>query len=353
MKSTLLLSALASSYAFAGSSGDSQDTPIVLDEAAGGHGHHARPDSHAPIGVMADHTHGKGEFMASYRYMFMSMEQHFDGSSTVSDATVLQDFAVTPTRMDMQMHMLGLMFAPTDRLTLVGMVSAVDLRMDHVTRTGQTFTTESSGIGDSSIGGLYQFHKTDRSYAHFGLMALLPTADIDNRDDTPLGVSQLPYPMQLGSGSWGIAPSITYTGFSGDWSYGGQASAKIYLADNENDYRVGDRYEATVWGARRWSDWLSTSLRAKISHWQNITGADPDITTTVPGGPLAGTPLIPTADTRRRGGTRVDLSLGFNVLIPNTGARLAIEGGIPLYQNLDGPQLGAEYFVTAGVQYAF
>ncbi|MEL7333685.1 MAG: hypothetical protein AAFN12_15670 [Cyanobacteria bacterium J06560_2] len=30
----------------------------------------SRPDSHAPIGVMGDHTHEKGEFMLSYRYMY-------------------------------------------------------------------------------------------------------------------------------------------------------------------------------------------------------------------------------------------------------------------------------------------
>ena len=32
-----------------------------------------RADSHAPISVMGDHTHGKGEWMLSYRYMGMGM----------------------------------------------------------------------------------------------------------------------------------------------------------------------------------------------------------------------------------------------------------------------------------------
>ena len=34
----------------------------------------ARPDAHAPISVMGDHTHGEGEWMLSYRYMTMDME---------------------------------------------------------------------------------------------------------------------------------------------------------------------------------------------------------------------------------------------------------------------------------------
>ena len=33
-----------------------------------------RADSHAPIGVMGEHMHKKGEWMLSYRYMYMDME---------------------------------------------------------------------------------------------------------------------------------------------------------------------------------------------------------------------------------------------------------------------------------------
>lgn len=40
----------------------------------------SRPDAHAPIGVLGDHTHKKGELMASYRFMTMEMNQIFSGS---------------------------------------------------------------------------------------------------------------------------------------------------------------------------------------------------------------------------------------------------------------------------------
>ena len=50
-----------------------------------------RPDAVAPIGVMGDHLHDAGQFMASYRYMYMRMEQNFDGTSSVSDQSVLAD----------------------------------------------------------------------------------------------------------------------------------------------------------------------------------------------------------------------------------------------------------------------
>ena len=44
----------------------------------------ARPDAHAPIGVMGDHLHKKGEFMLSYRFMNMKMEDNRDGTNDLS-----------------------------------------------------------------------------------------------------------------------------------------------------------------------------------------------------------------------------------------------------------------------------
>ena len=62
---------------------------------------------------------------------------------------------------------------------------------------------------------------------------------------------------------------------------------------------------------------------------------------------------VPTADPDRRGGSRVDLGLGLNFKLPMKGHRLAVEAALPVYQDLDGPQLGAEWILTAGWQFAF
>ena len=42
-----------------------------------------RPDGHAPIGVMGDHMHKKGEYMMSYRYMTMNMGGLLDGGDDI------------------------------------------------------------------------------------------------------------------------------------------------------------------------------------------------------------------------------------------------------------------------------
>ena len=313
----------------------------------------SRPDSHAPIGVMGDHTHGAGEFMLSYRYMFMRMEQNYNGDHSIADSSFAgpppAPFRVAPTDMEMRMHMLGAMYAPTDRLTLMGMCNLVDLSMNNRNlANGMQFKTESSGMGDSSLTALYHFWdgqgRIQQERAHLGLGILLPTAEVDKQDVIPgPGTTRLPYPMQLGAGSWGISPSLTYLAQIPDWSWGGQLSARIYLANNDEGYHLGNSWKATAWAGRRLNEWLSLSARLTGSTWGNISGRDANLL------PLP----VPTADPKRRGGSRLDGSLGLNLQIPGTGARIGLEVGAPLWQDLDGPQLGSEWWTILGSQFAF
>ena len=51
------------------------------------------PDAHAPIGVMGDHTHAQGEWMFSYRFMHMSMEDNLVDSSNRSPEEIVSSEA--------------------------------------------------------------------------------------------------------------------------------------------------------------------------------------------------------------------------------------------------------------------
>jgi hypothetical protein len=63
--------------------------------------------------------HDAGEFMFSYRYMRMDMDGNRDGLKRVSTRGVLAEFPVAPTEMDMGTRMLGAMWAPHQRVTLM------------------------------------------------------------------------------------------------------------------------------------------------------------------------------------------------------------------------------------------
>jgi hypothetical protein len=57
-----------------------------------------------------------------------------------------------------------------------------------------------------------------------------------------------------------------------------------------------------------------------------------------------------------RGGTRVDVPLGFNYFFnggPLKGHRLGAEWTIPVYHDLHGPQLGSNWGLTIGWQKSF
>ena len=310
----------------------------------------ARPDGHAPIGVMGEHTHKAGEWMFSYRYMHMSMNGNREGTSGVSDSEVLEKYAVTPTEMTMDMHMFGAMYAPNDRLTLMAMLPYLDKSMDHRTRMGTKFTTDTDGIGDLKLSGIYELAGWGRNALLLNLGISLPTGSTDEEDNTPAGKIRLPYPMQLGSGTYDLLPGLTWLGQNDDYSWGGQALATLRMNRN-NGYRHGHRIEATGWGAKKLSDWWSVSARLRGAAWGDIHGSDSRIMQTSP----MGVPLVPTADPDTRGGSSIDGLLGVNFYARSgifKGHRLAVELSKPVYQDLDGPALETDWAVIAGWQLA-
>lgn len=335
------------------------------DEASG-----VRADSHAPIGVMADHLHKKGEWMLSYQFMRMSMESSRIGSERVTAediaTSVANPFAglpmqpptlrVVPTSMTTDMHMFGGMYAPTDWVTLMVMTSVLEREMDHVTFAGPTgtnirggFTTRSSGFGDTSVSGLFRLLDNGRHKAHAQVGVSLPTGSITEEDQVlaPTGATptlRLPYPMQLGSGSFDPILGVTYTGFSDYWSWGAQYTTMLRVEDNNQGYRRGDEHKATTWLSRLWTPNISTSIRIAAMDRGNVDGFDSFIVAPVQ-----------TADPNNQGGQRLDLGLGVNLLGTGvlSGHRVALEFSFPLAQDLDGPQLESDWVLHTGYQYSF
>jgi len=298
---------------------------------------------HTTDGSMAGHIHKAGEAMFMYRYMGMHMDGNRDGTDRDSNSEVLTDYMVTPTSMDMDMHMFGAMYGVSDSFTAMVMLPYVTKSMKHLTRMGGRFTTTSEGIGDLKITGMYKLSQQAGSMLHLNLGLSVPTGSIDERDDTPAAMNaKLPYPMQLGSGTYDFMPGITYRAHNENYSWGARVMATIHLGENDNDYTLGDMLELSGWVERNLTSSLSASVRLNAQSWGDIDGADPDLNPA----------MIPTADPELRSGRRVDLLLGLNY---NThhGNRFAIEIGKPVYQNLDGPQLETDVLVAANWQVTF
>lgn len=333
------------------------------------HQHHAGHvhGAPAPIGVMGDHMHGAGEWMLSYGFMQMDMEGNRIGTDGVSPETIATTIAnphsgpatlrVVPTDMTTDMHMFGLMAAPTDWLTLMAMGTHLTKKMDHVTFSGMTgttrlgtFTTRASGFGDAKLTGLIRLYDAGVHHVHLNAGISLPTGSIDEGDTvlTPANASThmiLPYAMQLGSGTYDLLSGITYTATDGDLGWGAQYIGTFRVGDNDASYSLGNEHHLTAWGSYQLNDWVSTSLRVKGRHVGKIDGSDSRITAPVQ-----------TADPDNYGGKRVDLSFGIDVSGQGdvlSGHRFGIEIGTPVYQNLNGPQMEANYFIMVGWKFAF
>jgi hypothetical protein len=285
--------------------------------------------------VLGTHTHFTGEWMIGYSYMSMDMRGNRSGTLAVTDSDVLQDFMVAPTLMEMETHMLMVMYGVSDRLTLMVMAPLRRTNMDHVTRMGMLFTTESSGIGD--IGTRATWSIIGRAGEAHRLMldagATLPTGTVDARGDTPAATAtRLSYPMQLGTGTFSINPGVTYLGEGGPFAWMLEGTTKLQLGRNSEGYALGHRHRlsgAFWWGA---TDWFSPVTRMSWEQWGDVKGADGQLN------PM----MVPTADPNLRAGRRLDMGLGVQFYRASgflREQRIAMELTLPLYQSLDGPQL--------------
>lgn len=307
-----------------------------------------RPDGHAPISVMGDHTHSKGDWMFSYRFMTMNMDGMRGGTSDLSTADVLVDYMITPEQMIMNMHMLGLMYAVSDNLTLMAMTNYTSLDMDLITRMGVSFKTKSEGIGDLKLSGLYKFLDKKGTRMHGNLTLSVPTGSIENKDETPMSNGNeviLPYPMQIGTGTWDVSPGVTYLRQNGNISWGGQATATLRLGENDREYTWGNKGTALGWFAYKTTEWLSFSAKLSGTVTDKISGRDAALNPT----------LVPTMDPDNFGGQQVWTGLGLNIYIPDgafKNVRVGIEYELPVYQDLNGTQMKPVGMTTIGIQYS-
>ena len=305
----------------------------------------ARPDGHAPISVMGDHMHQMGEWMVSYRYMSMEMEGLLKGSDSVSPTMMATGFMANmlPSEMTMDMHMFGTMYAISNKWTLMGMLNYLDNEMSM-----PMGKMDSSGLGDVKIAGLYDLAQWDSGRRmHLNLGVSLPTGSIDEKD----AMSRLlGYGMQLGSGTYDFHPAITYLAQTDNYSYGAQLGGILRIGENDQDYTLGDKFGAALWGARKITDSLSASAKLDYSTQSEIDGSDTRLDAR---NMMMASPSFQTAS---QGRDMTTFGLGLNYYFQNgglSGHRLAAEWETPIDQKVNGVQLELDSVWTLGWQYAW
>lgn len=345
--------------------------------AAGDHAaHHHQQHQHAavPAGVMFAHMMEQADsVMVGYRYMYSRQDGDFlSGTQVAGDQSIVNQGCpgyhapgsgpgciYKPLNMDMHMHMLDLMYAPTDWLNVMLMPQFVDMNMqmsgklqpnnDAAINAHQFHTHTTGGIGDTSLYALFKLFRLPGHELHAALGVSAPTGktNIQLRRMHQQDEGLIHYGMQLGSGTWDFKPSLTYTGNLDDWAWGAQVSGTKRLeTQNPSGYALGDNLQSTAWGSYSVTPWLSGSVRGiytvqnSIFRQFNATHA------------MTGVMDYP----GNYGGHYWDVGFGINATIPDgkfAGHSFGVEWLQPVEDNVYGYQLQRSGTLNATWSYGF
>ncbi len=323
-----------------------------------------------PLGVGAGRVVKPGQVMLGYRYMRTQKNRLVKGDNGVSTAevaTMRNHFAdkpgqpatyrSAPENMTMQVHAFGVQVGITKDLSAMVGVPYVIKERKAVTFKGRsgttelgTFQNETSGIGDIAAAALYRLHDDPVHHVHLMAGVSFPTGSIREKGTTlqpdgATGRRRLAYGLQLGTGTYNLLPGLTYWGADGPWHWGVQGFGQINLGENDEGYTFGDRASVGAWAGYTLGYGVTASARLGQEYMGDIDGKDSRIV-----GPS------PTTDPNNYGGWKTLASFGLDFRVPEgplTGVTPGIEVTVPLYQNLNGPQLEDAWSLFVGVRKVF
>lgn len=347
----------------------------TLAAADAAHAHHAGHGDgahapQAPAGVQFAHVlPTAGDFMLAWRSGFSRQAGALvQGTERVSDREVVDTACApqapcrfVPTSMNMRMHMVDVMYAASDRLTLMLMPQVMVMDMNLRELAGRPPAVpgvhehtgigghSSGSLGDTVLAGLYQMGALGNGAVHLGMGLSIPTGRVDQelrrmfRSDG----GRMHFDMQTGSGTWDLLPSVTWLGAFENVQLGAQFSAVHRLHEgNEAGYRLGDVLQASAWVGRAWSNGLGLSLRA-VQAWRDDIAGDWRVFNARMG---------PMDYPHNQGGESLDAALGLSWTVPAgrlAGHSLALEWSQPVHEDLHGVQLRRRGTLSASWQLHF
>jgi len=281
----------------------------------------------------------------TYQFKSVEFEGYLDGTNKLSFDDVLwspssevrtaTNFPVVPTTIRQKAHTIALGYEFNSRWN--GHISIPYIRQetDHISIIGgyENFVLETAGVGDASVSATYNWGAADEGVWRLSLGVSLPTGSIDEGGDTPRapGDQQLPYTMQLGSGTYDFPAEFSYTS-SGTQDFNVGISANIRTGTNDRGYRLGNNYSLNSRYKIDLSPTLQTSASLNFQYSRPIHGQDESLLVNAPIPYPAGI-----TNPNLYGGKKVNLRLGVLWKFSKNYA-VGLEVGKPIYQNLNGPQ---------------
>ncbi len=212
---------------------------------------------------------------------------------------------------------------------------------------GMSFPAVDS-ITDTTIAGIWRFYQDPINRVQLNLGMSIPTGSTSEpgtllQPNGSYNTARDFYGMETGTGTFDLMPGIAYKGILDDWSWGLSYRARLPLAVNPEGYAWGDLHEFSAWGGYSWVPGLTTTLRLVGTLQGSIIGHDPQVVG-----------KVQTADPNNYGGQRAEVFGGVTVdgaLFGQPAFEVGAEGGVPVYQNLNGPQLGRNWQAQMALRY--
>lgn len=320
----------------------------------------------SPVGVMISHGHPKGGWMFSYTFMNMAMKNNLTGSEKQSDEAIWNNYIFSPQGMKMNMHMLMGMYGVSGRLSLMLMADYLKSSMEVTLPPGTVLAHNhngnssvsqaddtkhahaTSGLGDTKLWALYKLYNGPGSSLELSAGLNFPTGNIRIAagEHALYDGERHTYMMQLGTGTYDFLPGLTFLKKKNKLTWSAQFLSTLRPFTNSLGYRYGNEFSVNLWAAYQLATFVSLSLRAEGFEGGSIKGRDAKIYSIIE----------PDANPKNYGGQRASAFAGLNFYINKTflkESKIGIEAGIPVYQNLNGPQLGQQQILHIGIIKSF
>jgi len=318
-----------------------------------------------PLGVFGDSLPGAGNLLLTLSPQFVGNANSLIGTRYASPQQIVATtpwywgptipVRVVPIRRLDELQSLTLCYGVTKDISIVLSTGVIEKHIDLMTFYGTSgiiprgmANPGTESLQDSQLAGIWRVYQDPINRVQLNLGMSFPTGS-----DHDLAISFQPtgtwatvrafYGMQTGTGTFDVLPGILYGGYLGPWSWGLSYRARLPLGVNPEGYMWGNYQEANGWVGYSWVPGLTTTFRVSANIQDHIVGADPWVVV-----------KIQAADPNFYGGERIELFGGASLdgkLVGVPGVSLLVEGGVPVYQNLNGPQIAKAWQAMMGLRW--
>lgn len=311
------------------------------------------PRPPAPMGVFGADMPAKGKFVLAITPIWANLSGQLIGTQGVSSQYIVANtpWWVDPTRkvrlvpqnIAIASQTGVVSYGLSDKLAVIVTASIVEKRLEALTFRGPSGIAplgrsypDTFGLADFTTSAVYKVYQDPVHRLQVNLGFAYPFSFNTARFDLLQANGTTPnirafYGMQPGSGTFDILPGVVYAGNIDKWSWGLSYRARLPLARNAQNWRFGDLHEFNGWAGYTLIPGVTATFRASGTTQGQISGFDQQILG----------PAVPT-NPAFYGGQRVELFGGgvlSGKLIGYEAASVAFEAGLPVYQNLNGPQI--------------